>query len=67
MDGFTFVERTRADPVLRQVPAVLITSLNAPADKQRGIDVGASGYIVKGEFAQSKFLQKVRQLVQNRG
>ncbi|WP_077037041.1 response regulator [Pelomonas sp. KK5] len=63
MDGFTFVERTRADPVLGKVPAVLITSLNSAADKQRGIDVGASGYIVKGEFAQSDFLQKVRQLV----
>ncbi|MDY0749111.1 response regulator [Paucibacter sp. R3-3] len=67
MDGFTFVERTRADPLLSQVPAMLITSLNSPADKQRGIDVGASGYIVKGEFAQSDFLQKVHQLVQNHG
>ena len=67
MDGFTFVERTRADPLLSQVPAMLITSLNSPADKQRGIDVGASGYIVKGEFAQSDFLQRVRQLVQNHG
>ena len=64
MDGFTFVERTRADPVLRQVPAILITSLNSAEDKQRGADAGASGYIVKGEFAQAEFLQQVHQLVQ---
>lgn len=63
MDGFTFVERTRADPELQSVPAVLITSLSTPAHKQRGKDVGASGYIVKGEFAQPEFLELVRRLV----
>lgn len=63
MDGFTFVERTRADPELQQVPAVLITSLSTPAHKQRGKDAGASGYIVKGEFAQPEFLDLVRRLV----
>lgn len=62
MDGFTFVERTRADPQLRMVPAVLVTSLNSPEHRQRGLDAGAAGYVVKGEFAQTGFLQLVRQL-----
>lgn len=64
MDGFSFVELTRADPLLRQVPALLISSRAAPEDKQRGLNAGASGYIVKSEFAQHAFLQQVRKLVQ---
>ncbi|MGH7280594.1 MAG: hybrid sensor histidine kinase/response regulator [Polyangiaceae bacterium] len=36
MDGFTFVETTRADPVLRATPAILVTSRAAPEDKKRG-------------------------------
>ncbi|MBV8123741.1 MAG: response regulator [Burkholderiaceae bacterium] len=64
MDGFSFVELTRADPLLRQVPALLISSRAAPEDKQRGLEAGASGYIVKSEFAQHAFLQQVRNLVQ---
>ena len=64
MDGFTFIERTRADPVLRSVPAMLVTSRASPADRQRGLDVGAQAYIVKSEFAQADFLERVRQLVQ---
>jgi two-component system chemotaxis sensor kinase CheA len=63
MDGFSFVERTRADPQLRGVPALLISSRSSPEDRRRGLAAGASGYIVKSEFAQTEFLQKVRQLV----
>ncbi|HEY4186519.1 MAG TPA: response regulator [Polyangia bacterium] len=64
MDGFTFVETTRADPALRVVPAILVTSRNAPEDLQRGKDAGASDYVVKGEFDQVRLLSTIRRLVQ---
>jgi two-component system, chemotaxis family, sensor kinase CheA len=63
MDGFSFIERTQAEPALRGVPAVLVTSRSSPEDLRRGQDVGARGYIVKSEFAQAEFLERVRQLV----
>ena len=63
MDGFTFIERTRADPALRDVPAMLVTSRSSVEDRQRGRDVGAQAYVVKSEFAQSEFLEQVRRLV----
>jgi two-component system, chemotaxis family, sensor kinase CheA len=63
MDGFAFVTTTRADPVLREVPAILVTSRNAPEDRRRGAEAGASGYIVKGDFDQSQLLTLIRTLV----
>lgn len=63
MDGFQFVERTRKDPVLQKVPAVLVTSRCAPEDFRKAEAVGASGYIVKGEFDQDKLLQTIRRLL----
>lgn len=63
MDGFTFVERTRADPELGKTPAILVTSRNAPEDRQRGIDAGARGYIVKSEFDQREVLDLIRGLI----
>lgn len=62
MDGFDFIEHTRADPQLRGVPAILLSSRDAPEDKRRGQAVGASAYIVKSEFAQQDFLRQVRAL-----
>jgi two-component system chemotaxis sensor kinase CheA len=63
MDGFTFIERTQADPVLREIPAILVTSRASSEDRRRGQSVGARAYIVKGEFDQTELLEKIRLLV----
>jgi two-component system chemotaxis sensor kinase CheA len=63
MDGFTFIERTRSDPDLREIPSILVSSRDSPEDHRRGREVGAQAYIVKGEFNQGKFLERVRKLV----
>jgi two-component system, chemotaxis family, sensor kinase CheA len=63
MDGFDFVARTRADPVLRETPAILLTSRSSEEDRQRGRDVGAHAYMVKGEFDQGHLLQLIRGII----
>jgi two-component system, chemotaxis family, sensor kinase CheA len=59
MDGFAFVERTRSDPALHDIPAILVTSRSSPEDRQRGRDAGARGYVVKSEFDQSALLAMI--------
>jgi two-component system chemotaxis sensor kinase CheA len=63
IDGFEFVRRTRADPKLRDTPAILVTSLGSPEHKRRGVEVGARGYIVKSEFDELALLGTIRSLV----
>jgi two-component system chemotaxis sensor kinase CheA len=63
MDGFTFIERIRADAALHDMPAILVTSRAAPEDRQRGRDVGAQGYVVKSEFDQAELLTMIKPLV----
>ncbi|MEU8657602.1 hybrid sensor histidine kinase/response regulator [Actinoplanes philippinensis] len=63
IDGFTFVERTRADPLLAVVPAILVSSRASAADRDRGRAAGASAYVVKGEFDQEQLLDHIRRLV----
>jgi two-component system chemotaxis sensor kinase CheA len=63
MDGFTFIERIRADPELRHIPAILVTSRAEPDDFQRGRDVGANGYVVKSEFDQAELLTMIKPLM----
>jgi two-component system chemotaxis sensor kinase CheA len=63
MDGFTFIERLRAEPALRDIPAILVTSRAAPEDRRRGQEVGAQGYIVKSEFDQAELLTIIRPLM----
>ena len=63
MDGFGFVAQTRADPLLRAIPAILVTSRDAVDDRLRGQQVGASAYIIKGEFDQMQLLQTIHSLI----
>lgn len=63
MDGFSFIAQARTEPTLRDVPCILVTSRDAPEDRERGHAVGANGYIVKGEFDQNALLAQIRRLV----
>jgi two-component system chemotaxis sensor kinase CheA len=64
MDGFEFVARTRADPVLRHTPAIMVSSRGSAEDRQRGKEAGAHAYIVKSEFDQAHLLRTIRELVE---
>jgi two-component system chemotaxis sensor kinase CheA len=63
IDGFTFIDRARVDPVLANVPAVLVSSRSSPEDFARGKAVGARGYIVKERFDQRELLGLIHTLV----
>ncbi len=62
IDGFTFIERTRADSSLKDVPSILVTSRESSQDRRHGADVGARDYVVKSEFNQEKLLKRIREL-----
>lgn len=60
IDGFTFLERVRADPGLRDIPGILVTSRATAEDRARGEEAGANAYIVKSEFDQKALLDLIR-------
>ena len=63
MNGFVLTEKIRADRKYGELPVILVTALDSPADRERGIDVGANAYIVKSRFDQSNLLEVIQRLV----
>jgi two-component system chemotaxis sensor kinase CheA len=63
MDGFELLERFQADPDLRRIPSILVTSRNAAEDRERGVQVGARAYVVKSEFDQVDLLKRIGSLM----
>lgn len=47
MDGFEVAERLKADPVTRHIPVVIVTALNEPRDRVRGLEAGADDFLSK--------------------
>lgn len=63
MNGFTLTEMLRKEEAYKDVPIILVTSLDKEEDKRRGIQVGANAYIVKGSFDQATLIDSVRNLI----
>jgi two-component system, chemotaxis family, sensor kinase CheA len=62
MSGFTLTEKIRADNRLSKLPVVLVTSLDAPEDRNHGIAVGADAFVVKSSFEKENLLMIIKDL-----
>ncbi len=47
MDGFEVCERLKADPKTSHIPVVMVTALDQPADRVRGLKAGADDFLTK--------------------
>lgn len=63
MDGFALTAAIRAHPTLANVPVLILTSRSSAADRQRGLDAGADGYISKSGFDETSLLSAVNRLL----
>jgi two-component system chemotaxis sensor kinase CheA len=63
LDGFELTSHVRADQSLRALPVVLITTLDSPKDRQRGMESGANGYVIKSSFNPTELLAMIEQLL----
>jgi two-component system, chemotaxis family, sensor kinase CheA len=63
LDGFGLVEHIRAHAGWGNLPVILLTSLASEEHRQRGLDVGANAYIIKGTFNQKTLLEALERLI----
>lgn len=63
MNGFELTSKIRADKRLSELPVVLVTALESKEDREKGIEVGATAYIVKSTFEQSNLLEVIERVI----
>jgi two-component system chemotaxis sensor kinase CheA len=63
MDGLALTEQIRASSAHARLPLILVTSLDKPEQRARGLEAGADAYIMKSSFDQDTLLGLVRQLL----
>lgn len=64
MDGTTLTRMIRHDPALRDIPVIVLTSLDHPEERDAGIEAGANDYVIKGAIGGGELLARVRALLQ---
>jgi two-component system chemotaxis sensor kinase CheA len=63
MDGLELAEQIRGSASHAKLPIILVTSLDKPEQRVRGLEAGADAYIMKSSFDQDTLLGIVRQLL----
>jgi CheY-like chemotaxis protein len=59
MNGIEFLKVIKADPILRGIPVVVLTTSKGDQDKNECFDLGVAGYIVK-PIGYQRFLEAMR-------
>jgi two-component system cell cycle response regulator len=62
MDGFEVCRRLKADPATHHVPVVMVTALDQPADRVRGLEAGADDFLTK-PVSDIALISRVKSLV----
>lgn len=63
LDGIGLCQRIRANASTKSLPIILVTSLDEPAQRARGLEAGADAYLTKTSFDQDTLLDTVRMLL----
>lgn len=63
MDGWQVLEHLKVNQSTKNIPVLLLTNLGAQEDIERGLQLGATDYMIKAHFIPSEVIEKINTLV----
>lgn len=63
VDGLELTRRLKSHPTLRSLPIVIVTTRGSDADRRRGMEAGADGYVTKGDLVRQDLVDVVSRLL----
>jgi two-component system chemotaxis sensor kinase CheA len=63
MDGFTLTRKIRSNEKTKDLPVVVVTSMESQEDKRRGLEAGANAYLIKSSFDQKHLIETIETLL----
>jgi chemosensory pili system protein ChpA (sensor histidine kinase/response regulator) len=65
MDGYELATHMKADPRLRNVPIIMITSRTGDKHRQRAFDIGVDRYLGK-PYQEAELLMQINEVLEQR-
>ena len=63
MNGIDLVRTVKTDPLLKEMPVMIVSYKDREEDRLRGLEAGANYYLTKGSFHDESLLAAVRDLI----
>jgi len=64
IDGFEVLKRMKEDPVLAQIPVIILSNLGQKDDVEKGLKLGAVDYLIKAHFTPGEIIEKIKNNLQ---
>jgi len=62
-DGYSYLARLKESPDHQNIPVVILSNLGQKEEVQRGLDAGATDYLVKANMAPHEIMERVDELL----
>jgi two-component system chemotaxis sensor kinase CheA len=63
LDGFELTKKIKDDSKYKDIPVVIVTTLDSEEEKKKGIEIGADAYITKSSFDQTNLVNTIESLI----
>lgn len=63
LDGFKVLEQIKMNPEVSKIPVVILTNLSQKKDIQKGLDLGATDYIIKTKFTPTEVVKTINKVL----
>ncbi len=63
MDGFEVIKMVKSEPETKDIPILIMSNLGQEDHIQKGLELGAMGYIVKSQYTPSKVVEKIKEIL----
>lgn len=66
MDGFAVLQELKKDPILKDIPVIVLTNLESSVDVERVLELGATTYLVKANYSLEEVVAKIKQALSSK-
>ena len=63
IDGFEVLAKMKEDPILAQIPVIILSNLGQKDDIERGLKMGADDYLIKAHFTPGEIVEKIKTIL----
>lgn len=62
-NGMEVVEEAKANPVIKNIPIIILTNLSSTTDSELAVQKGAAAYFVKSDYTPGQVVDKVKKML----
>ena len=65
MDGFEVLEKIKKNEKIKHIPVLILSNLGQKEEIKRGLELGATDYLVKANFTPNEIIEKVKTILKS--